>query len=217
MTSRARQCALIIFSKAPEPGLVKTRLIPALGSRYSAKLYRRMLLSTISKATQAGFTSVQLWISGNPNHPLFIQIKKRYGISIYQQRGQDLGARMYNAFHSILRNNSSAMVIGCDCPSLKRTDLVLARKALSDECDAVLGPATDGGYYLLGLKQLHPDVFKNIDWSTSSVAATTAQRMGDLDWRLKKLAIHRDIDTSADLMAYFHSRTPDNHFSYSRV
>ncbi len=217
MTNRARQTALMIFTKAPEPGMVKTRLIPALGRRYSAQLYQRMLLSTISKATQAGFTSVQLWVSGNPNHLLFMQIKKRYGISIYQQRGRDLGTRMYNAFNSVLRNNGSAVVIGCDCPSLNKADLVLARQALCDDYAAVLGPATDGGYYLLGLRQLHPKVFNNIDWSTSSVAATTAERIGSLDWRLKELVKHRDIDTSADLMTYFHSRTPDNSFSYSRA
>ena len=203
----------MIFTKAPKPGMVKTRLIPALGRRYSAELYRRMLLSTIQTASRSGFTSVQLWVSGEQSHPLFKHVKKRYGITMHHQRGRDLGARMYNAFDSVLRRNASAVVIGCDCPALSRDDLVMARRALQGGYNAVLGPADDGGYYLLGLSQLHTQLFNNINWSTSRVAATTAARIGDLGWRLQELAKHRDIDTGADLMSYFHKRLTANEIS----
>ena len=194
--------ALIIFAKAPVPGKVKSRLIPAIGKHKATSLYKQLLSKTIDTAMQSGFSSIQLWINGNLKHPDIFEFKHRYGLKLYSQHGPTLGARMCNAFDTVLRNHSYAVLIGSDCPSLIVSDIQQAAAYLENNMDVVLGPAEDGGYYLIGLRKNNFQLFNNIKWGTASVAKETCARIDSLNWKSGFLPKRKDLDRTLDLLHY---------------
>ena len=198
----SEQSVLIVFAKAPVAGQVKTRLIPELGLKQSLYVYERMLSRTVRLAKKSDFNSVKLFIDGNIRHSYFNSVKKRYGIRLYPQKGHDLGRRMFNAFQSVLNKYKYAVLIGSDCPGIVVNDLRTSLSLLKQDNDIVLGPANDGGYYLVGLKKNNDKLFNNIQWSTESVANETYRIVKELNWKLSKLPVHTDIDNSRDLRAY---------------
>lgn len=196
--------ALIIFAKAPVPGKVKSRLIPAIGKQKAASLYKALLSRTIETARQSGFSTIQLWIDGNLNHPYIAELRHRHGLKLYRQHGPDLGARMSNAFDIVLRNYPYAVLMGSDCPYLAVSDIQQAAGYLENSMDVVLGPAEDGGYYLIGLKKNNYRLFNNIKWGTDSVAKETCARINALNWNPGFLTKRRDLDRTADLFHYLY-------------
>jgi hypothetical protein len=120
---------------------------------------------------------------------------RKYDVACHEQRGEDLGARMR---HAVDASSGPVILIGTDCPSLLPGDLIAALSALN-EVDAVLGPAMDGGYYLLGLNRSAPPLFEAVAWGSDSVLATTRDRMAHLGWRWTELAARHDIDRPEDL------------------
>lgn len=192
-------CALIIFAKAPEPGLAKTRLAPLLGVEGAARLASRMLATTALRALAAGIGPVELCCAPDAGHPQFHQLARDHGIALTEQGQGDLGERMHRAFERVLSRYPRAIVIGTDSPDLETTALREAADALSDH-PAVFAPATDGGYVLVGLTRPMPVLFQDIAWSSSEVMSQTRQRLARLGVIAYELPMHRDIDEPADFV-----------------
>lgn len=191
---------LLVFARAPRPGQVKTRLIPHIGAERAAAIYRDLLTGTLQTALHAGFAATQLWLAGD-RHPYFDNIANGAALDICQQQGADLGDRMHHAFARALKRYRAAILIGSDCPALTAGDLKQARHALQKN-DIVLGPARDGGYYLIGLCKNSRTLFKGIAWGRASVLSETKARIKALGWQLSLLTERWDVDDLQSLQDY---------------
>lgn len=198
--------ALLIFTKAPLLGQVKTRLIPGIGARRALSIYKELLTKTLLTARKASFSSIQVWVSGEIDHRYFVNLENRYSVQLYQQTGKDLGQRMSNAFDMTLRRYSHAVLIGSDCPTLKYSDLMEAKRHLENKTDVVLGPAVDGGYYLIGLNENNKQVFADIKWGKDSVFNDTCANIESLNWKMDLLPMRWDVDRIGDLLPYYRIR-----------
>jgi len=204
------QGVLLIFAKAPVAGQVKTRLISGLGRHRATSLYEELLTMTLNTARKAGFLEIQVWVSGDMNHRYFTRLKNRHYVKLFQQRGKDLGQRMSNAFDSVLRKHAYAVLIGSDCPSLSSSDLQTGRNFLENKKDIVLGPANDGGYYLIGLKQNKPELFSNIKWGEETVFSETCCRIEKNNLNMGLLSKRSDVDRTSDLHSYFRMKRQES-------
>jgi len=194
---------IILFAKAPVAGRVKTRLIPALGADGAAQLARRMLDHALNIAGAADIGSLELCASPPPTHPDWQNIPLPAGCETSDQGDGDLGVRMARAAQRGLAGGQNVLLIGADCPALSAQHLRAAAAALHDHenpHDAVLLPARDGGYLLLGLKTHAASLFEAMPWSTAQVAELTLQRMAALGWRVAQLEPLPDIDRPEDLI-----------------
>jgi uncharacterized protein len=187
---------IVIFAKEPVPGLVKTRLIAELGPDGAAKMARRMLNWTVLQARETGL-AVEL--CGDP-HPAF-WYKPRSDLDFTAQGEGDLGDRLARAARRLLPEEP-VLLVGGDCPELGRARLCAAAEALSSH-DAVIHPARDGGYVLLGIRRFDESLFSGIPWSTASVAAQTIGRIEALGWSLHVGETLRDVDEPKDLPLRF--------------
>jgi uncharacterized protein len=197
---------LIIFTRYPEPGKTKTRLIPALGANGAAALQQLMTEHTVRQVRSLDrLLSVEIRFTGG-NSPTQTRQKHRLmqdwlGRSLtYEPQAQgDLGMRMAQAFQAAFTSGCDRVVtIGTDCPSLDATRLAQAFDALRTH-DLVLGPATDGGYYLIGLKRLEPTLFQGIAWGTSEVFRKTVEAANQAGLSIAYLDPLTDIDRPEDL------------------
>jgi len=190
---------LLVFSKAPDPGRVKTRLVPLLGREGAAVLYAAMLDDCLRRVTAADLCPVELWCSPSVDHPFFQQCRERFSVVIRQQGNGNLGQRMAAALGETVTGGAPAVLIGADCPALEAADIEEALTALSRDAEVVLGPAADGGYYLVGMRQPHLLIFGDMPWGTSRVLEITLQRLQrqGIAWHCLA-AVRRDMDTPAD-------------------
>lgn len=192
--------ALIVFLKHPEPGTVKTRLMPALGPEVAADLYRA-LSETVLETTVPGPGEYERLVFFAPPEAAEEVRAWLPGVRLLPQVGGDLGARMSGAFdRAFARGAERVAIIGTDSPAVSRATILEALDALGS-ADVVLGPAEDGGYYLLGLRRPQPALFERMVWSTSSVLAETVARAEKEGLRVRLLSPLRDIDTPEDLRA----------------
>ena len=193
---------IVIFAKAPQPGCVKTRLIPALGAAGAAALACRLLAHTLSQALAADVGEVELCMSPAPTDQSWQGLSIDSAVQQTAQGEGDLGARMARAAHRVTQDTGSAdksvLLIGTDCPALTASGLKQAAQQL-EQHDAVLIPAHDGGYVLLGVKSPCPELFDQMHWSTSVVATETLQRMAALNPHVWQGPTLHDIDEPADL------------------
>jgi len=189
---------VIVFARAPEPGAAKTRLIPLLGAERAAALQRILIDRAISTALAAGIGPVELWCAPSALHPLLTGFAKTHGIDAASQCDGDLGARMLHAAVTALAATPRVIIIGADCPALTARKLQQAAAALANDYDAVLVPAEDGGYVLIGLKWCNAQLFTDIAWGTDQVMAATRERLAALDWHWHELPPAWDIDRPAD-------------------
>jgi uncharacterized protein len=180
---------ILVFAKAPVAGRVKTRLIPALGADGAAALARDMLERTLSEALASG---LEVELVGDPDPAGWYRGPP---VRLSAQGPGDLGARLARA---AARTRPPMLLIGTDCPELDRARLAAAAAALA-RVPAVLIPALDGGYVLLGLARSHPSLFEGIAWGGPEVAAATLARLRALGWPVEVGAPLRDIDSPADL------------------
>ncbi len=158
-----RSCGLhvILFAKATVPGQVKTRLIPYLGAERACALHMHLVRRAIEPVKGSRIKHIELWCAPEVDHPFFMACRDRYGVSLHRQRGIDLGSRMAGALSKVLERARSALLIGSDCPALSADDLDACARVLSEGYDAVLGPAADGGYVLIGLKRVAPELYRD--------------------------------------------------------
>jgi uncharacterized protein len=137
-----------VFAKAPVAGEVKTRLAPLLGAADAAELHATLVRHALATAGNAGLGPVSLWCMPETGHPFFAACAAQFGVALQPQRGGHLGERMARAFDRLLETGP-ALLVGSDCPSLGAEDLRAAAASLATH-DAVLQPAEDGGYVLVG-------------------------------------------------------------------
>ena len=189
---------LAVFARFPEPGRAKTRLIPALGAEGAARLYTEMARHTLAQVDELERMRpviVEVWFAGGDAGPMQALFgERRYRL---QPEG-DLGARMSSAFDSMLKKSRSAAIIGTDCPALSAEILAGALDALDDH-DLILGPASDGGYYLIGLRRPVPELFDRMPWGTSAVLTETLKRADRLGLTVHQLPVLDDVDEPGDL------------------
>ena len=190
---------LLLFARAPLAGQVKRRLIPALGKEGAAALYRQLLEHQIKGAKKAAVAPVELWCTPDDSDPFLRDIANRYQIPTRCQQGNDLGERMYHAFVTTLAAHPFALLIGSDIPALTMADIRAATQALEQGNDAVLVPTEDGGYALIGLRQVVPQIFTAITWGKEQVFAETMCRLTALRWSTHLLETRWDVDYPSDL------------------
>lgn len=184
---------LLIFTRNPEFGKVKKRLAAGIGDEAALKIYNHLLQHTceISKNLQ-----VEKWVFYSeeiPQQDIFIEGNFRKKL----QQGRDLGERMKDAFNRGFEADfSNIIIIGSDIYDLTEEDLKMAFLALDDN-DYVMGPAQDGGYYLLGMRKETPRLFSNKEWSTANVFKQTLEDLKQE--KLKLLPVRNDIDTFEDM------------------
>jgi hypothetical protein len=188
---------IVIFAKQPVAGRVKTRLIPELGADGAAVLAQKMLERTLDEALATGLAAE---LCGEPDAAEWHA--PRAGLRLAAQGDGNLGERLARAAERVLADDT-ILLIGTDCPELDRVRLRAAEEALDDH-DAILHPAHDGGYALLGLRRFDRSVFEGIDWSTSAVASQTIARIEALGWSLHLAETLRDVDEPADLAHFRH-------------
>ncbi len=194
--------ALLVFTRAPVPGQTKTRLIPLLGAEGAAEFHRTVLQSTLAVANTSDFGAVEIWsVTGN-DHPFLTQCGLDYSCAMKIQQGNDLGERMHHATSITLAVNSFVVLIGSDCPAITTYILDQSYQALSNGKDAVMGPTSDGGYYLIGLKKTEHGIFQDIAWGTGEVADRTRQNFNLLGMDYAELEELSDIDTPDDYQRY---------------
>lgn len=195
--NKKQKICIIIFAKFPALSMAKTRLQPALGIEGAAKMARQLLLHSVEQALATGFT-VEMCVSPAPIDPCWQALNLSKSLRWSAQIKGDLGMRMSTASQNALENFDKVLLVGSDCPDLTAKLMQTAAQQL-DQNHTVMIPAVDGGYVLLGFKQIHQNLFSNITWSTSSVAAVTQQRITALGWSLALLSPLHDIDDPADL------------------
>lgn len=189
--------SLIIFTRYPEPGKAKTRLIPALGAAGAAELHRQMTESTIAKARSLPNIEIAVYFTGGS----LAQMQHWLGhdLAYRLQHSGDLGDRLIAAFQTEFDRGAQFVVaIGTDCPDLTSEILASAFEQLTTHPVAI-GAATDGGYYLIGLNQPISDIFCNITWSTSVVFEQTLKIAERLNLTIAYLPTLMDIDRPEDL------------------
>ncbi len=191
---------IVIFAKAPQAGLAKTRLIPALGSMGSARLAEQLLQQTIADALAAKLGLVELCVAPSLKNSAWCEVRLPIELHLSDQGEGDLGERLARAAQRCIENDGDAVIlVGTDCPELTAQRLQAAAMALENH-DAVIHPTADGGYALLGLRRFHPRIFQGIAWSTDSVAYTTLCRCGELGWSVHVADLLHDIDQPEDLV-----------------
>ena len=193
------QPRLVVFARAPVPGHAKTRLIPALGAIGAAALAERMLVHILAQAVKSRAGPVELCMSPVPGHPAW-DCSTLPGAALLTHQGEgDLGERMARAVRRVTAvHGQPVLLMGSDCPGLTAGILQESARQL-DAHDAVLLPAADGGYVLIGLKSSCPALFDRMAWSTSSVALETLDRLAGLGMTVWLGPLLHDIDEAADL------------------
>ncbi|RSK34557.1 TIGR04282 family arsenosugar biosynthesis glycosyltransferase [Hymenobacter metallilatus] len=190
---------LLIFARHPELGRVKTRLAADIGAEGALAVYQELLAHTRAVVAPLAVHKT-VWLAEAPAAPL--PAPEWPGYEPLLQPAGDLGQKMQTAFaHAFARQAGRVLIIGTDCPGLTTALLTEAFEALLTH-DVVLGPAADGGYYLLGMRQLYPQLFQAKSWSTATVRAETLADIRRLQLRLHQLPELQDIDTGADLKAW---------------
>jgi uncharacterized protein len=191
--------AVLIFAKTPIAGRVKTRLIPALGERAAAKLYLGLLRRELHWITEQTPYAVELWVTPERDHPVLLELAQRHRMPLLLQQGGDLGERMSHAAREALTRHRRIALIGVDCPAFTADHLRSTFAWLAGASDAVLGPAEDGGYVLMGLKRWDERLFTGHVWGGSEVAETTRQRFVECGFAWRELPLLWDLDRPQDL------------------
>lgn len=190
---------ILQFAKAPLPGRVKSRLQPALGAAGAAALAHRLIdaVAASLRDLPAGWDA--LLCADVPGDPALRAIAARYGLGIWPQGAGDLGERMGRGVSRALGEGAAAIVLGSDCTGYDAAYLRQAIRLLESGSDAVLGPAIDGGYVLIGFRRWVPGVMDAIAWGGAGVAAAQRERFRAKGLRWEELPPRADIDRPEDL------------------
>ncbi|NHC37023.1 TIGR04282 family arsenosugar biosynthesis glycosyltransferase [Scytonema millei] len=196
--------SLIIFTRYPEPGKTKTRLIPALGAEKAALLHRQMTEHTLAQVkrlqAQRSVRVEVCFAGGNSN----LMMQWLGNDLIYTVQGEgDLGTRMARSLANTFDDGANyAAIVGTDCPGLNAGSIAAAFDQLHRVCDLVLGPAVDGGYYLLGLRRFIPELFVGVNWGSPEVLSQTVAIAKRLNLSVAYLPQLPDVDRPEDLYVW---------------
>ena len=194
---RARRgVAIVVLAKHPVPGRVKTRLAAALGDQAACALYRAFV---VDLAVRLHRTQFAVWWAFTPTDAPFARLVRSR--RCFPQRPGDLGRRILHAIRSVEAHGASGVLaIGADAPHVRVRELARAARALERGADVVLGPAADGGYWLVGTRMpAPPALFTGIPWSTARVLAATRRRARALGLTATEVALEFDVDAPRDL------------------
>ncbi len=194
---------LIVFVKNPILGTVKTRLAQTVGAERALEIYLKLL--DITKNVMLGIKAdKEVWMSRRIDEN---DLWDNSGIVKRVQQGDGLGDRMSNAFKHALKEKKydKVVVIGSDCPEITSETIDLAFEML-DEKEVVFGPASDGGYYLIGMKDYYPELFEGIEWSVSSVLENSIKKLKKMETSFALLEELSDVDTYKDWERFFNNR-----------
>lgn len=192
---------LLIFTKSPVLGEVKTRLQPDYSPEQSLLVHKKLISHTLEMTKSLKNMDIELCCAPDRNTSFFLECENNYPITLNNQQGDDLGERMAFSLSVSLQTYEKVVVIGTDCPDIDEQYINQAFEALNST-DVVIGPAKDGGYVLLGLKKFSIDIFNNIPWSTDKVLSKTKQILKNLSWDYKELDEMQDLDRPEDLQKY---------------
>ena len=192
----AEPVSIAVLAKAPVAGFAKTRLIPVLGAGRAARLQARLTDRAVETACAAATGPVTVWATPDETHAAFQMLRTHRNIALARQPDGDLGARILAGLKA---SGGPTLVIGTDCPSMMPAHLRKAADVLRGGSDAVVYPAEDGGYVLIGMRRPVPALFAGMSWSTTEVMAETRRRM-----RYHRLAWQEpvtlwDVDVPEDL------------------
>ncbi len=192
-----RDCCLVLFTKPPRPGRVKTRLIGDLTAEQAAQVHQAFLGDVLENLTMGRYSLRIGWALEAGELPPWDEPPGE------AQLGADLGERLYNGLCSVSRDFPFVAAVGSDLPTLEASRVEQAFRCLEAGADVVLGPVEDGGYYLIALRRaaLRPELFAGISWSTAQVLSETLLRCQALGFKTELLPRERDIDTPPDLVA----------------
>ncbi|HHJ39474.1 MAG: hypothetical protein AXA67_09170 [Methylothermaceae bacteria B42] len=191
--------ALILFTKAPVPGEVKTRLTPVLSPQQAAALQARLTFNLIELLAGSAIAPIHLYCHPTIHHPFFQALAKRFALFLHPQQGADLGEKMHHAFEEMLGlGYRQALLAGCDSPSLTVADFRQGIQALNQGKDIVLAPAEDGGYVMIGLRRPCRDLFTAMPWGTEAVLSETRRRIRQFNLDCFELPLQWDLDRPED-------------------
>jgi len=190
---------ILVFAREPVAGNVKTRLARTIGDQAAVQFHQEVVTKTVEMAAKSGLAELELHVSGNMEHPFFRSLADQYGMRICLQEGNDLGEKMFYALKQSLDHASYCILIGTDCPVMTADYLKQAFHMLENGLDAVIGPAEDGGYVLIGASRVDISWFKNIDWGSQHVLAQSRQRLTANNARYDELQQLWDVDHIDDL------------------
>lgn len=194
---------LIIFSRYPEPGKTKTRMIPALGATGAAELQRKMTEHTLKTAIalkSSRDVTLEVHFAGGDIQLMRDWLGKE--VAYIPQVSGDLGEKMRSAFdHAFTLDNQRVLIMGIDCPDIDSKILTQAFDSLANH-DLTLGVAADGGYYLIALNHLIPKLFQDIDWGTERVLKQTKDIAQKSNLKIHYLPTLADVDRPEDLQIW---------------
>ncbi len=190
-------CCLIVFAKAPIPGQVKTRL--ELDGEMAALLHSALVERTLDTAQRSGIAEIELCCAPDTTHSFFDACAEDFDVALSEQGEGTLGDRMLLALQDALEDHAAAIVIGSDCPALTGKHLTEAAAALSTH-DAVLTPAEDGGYVLIGATRTDPGMFDGVEWSSGRVLEQQRRNFTALGFQWHEMPTLWDVDRPEDLV-----------------
>ncbi|MEF8943419.1 MAG: TIGR04282 family arsenosugar biosynthesis glycosyltransferase [Desulfohalobiaceae bacterium] len=203
--NETHEARILLFAKAPDPGRAKTRLVPVLGEQGAAELQKRLIRNALDRVVREAMPPTELWCAPDSEHPFFQGLSREYSVTLRDQSGGDLGARMLAAARDGLAETGHVILLGTDSPELSPHLIRRASDALAGGRDAVIGPAHDGGYVLLGLSRLQEGIFRNIPWGTERVLEETRRRLAQLGFSWEELPSCGDLDRRQDLERLYQS------------
>ena len=186
---------VILLTRSPVAGKVKTRLIPDIGIQKATTVHIELIKKNLALLKRCDFFDKQICLKGDEE--LFRQHVSTE-LEVYAQKSDDLGDNMLHAIRTGLQVYSNVILIGSDCPDISVNDLQQADDALNQGYDVVFGPAEDGGYYLIGMNQVYDELFSNINWGESEVFSSTLNKAKLLSLNVKLIRTLYDVDTVKD-------------------
>ena len=196
MTKTSAQ-ALILFAKDPVQGQVKTRLSSLLDAPTTLSLYHHFLRDSIEKICSVAEVDRFIGIASNPKTHYFDDVSRSHSVQLFVQKGESLGERMRRAFEDRFKEGyERVVIIGADSPTLPTTYI---EQALKSDKEVVIGPSTDGGYYLIGMQGKVTDIFEGVPWGTDRVLSETLSVLKGQRAEAELLSVWYDVDLPEDL------------------
>ena len=195
---------LVIVAKEPLPGKVKTRLFPKFSPEVAADLYRCFLHDRIQEVSTLNGVDRAIAYTPEDARETFTALALA-GFELFAQQGKHLGERLNNIFLEKLSQGYKAVsIVDSDSPDLPKSLIKESFELLlSKQADIVFGPCYDGGYYLVGMRKPHPELFRNIPWSTENVLSVTLEKASKMGINVKLLSTWNDLDTFEDLIEFY--------------
>ena len=185
----SQKTALLVFTRTPVPGSVKTRLLSVMDARRAVTIQADLLQRTLETARASAADDIELWCTPTTRHPVLLELEDRFSLTLRPQAGADLGERMCFAMEQALRAYRHVALVGSDCMDLAAADIDITMEQLAAGTDVVLGPALDGGYYLIGLSRLYRNCLPASTGARDRALQDTRERVAQLGLKLYELPV----------------------------